>query len=324
MRLTNNAPKTKVEFRGSMRKVGIIGSGKWSRALSRILVNTEIIIKTRDIRKAKVKFSKEKSLLIVDCFEKLRNCDVIFLANTSQSMRNVLVQLPKNHNLQFVICSKGIERKTNLLMSEILKEYFPKSNFAVLSGPNFSFEVIKGLPTASVISSKNSKFAANVSKIIAQEKFRIYFNTDVIGTQIGGAMKNVVAIASGFIIGKGLGLNANASIITRGLSEIIELGIKMGAKKNTFYGLSGIGDLSLTCSSLKSRNTKLGYLLAQQKKIVSGEVVEGMESCESICKLGKKYDVELPICNSVKKILSGQKVNKIISNLLSRPLQYEK
>ena len=138
-------------------------------------------------------------------------------------MRNVLVQLPKNHNLQFVICSKGIERKTNLLMSEILKEYFPKSNFAVLSGPNFSFEVIKGLPTASVISSKNSKFAANVSKIIAQEKFRIYFNTDVIGTQIGGAMKNVVAIASGFIIGKGLGLNANASIITRGLSEIIEL-----------------------------------------------------------------------------------------------------
>ena len=324
MRLTHNAPKTKVEFRGSMRKVGIIGSGNWSQALSRILVNTEIIIKTRDIRKAKVKFSKEKSLLIVDCFEKLRNCDVIFLANTSQSMRNVLVQLPKNHNLQFVICSKGIERKTNLLMSEILKEYFPKSNFAVLSGPNFSFEVIKGLPTASVISSKNSKFAANVSKIIAQEKFRIYFNTDVIGTQIGGAMKNVVAIASGFIIGKGLGLNANASIITRGLSEIIELGIKMGAKKNTFYGLSGIGDLSLTCSSLKSRNTKLGYLLAQQKKIVSGEVVEGMESCESICKLGKKYGVELPICNSVKKILSGQKVNKIISNLLSRPLQYEK
>ena len=140
-----------------------------------------------------------------------------------------------------------------------------------------------------------------MSKIIAQEKFRIYFNTDVIGTQIGGAMKNVVAIASGFIIGKGLGLNANASIITRGLSEIIELGIKMGAKKNTFYGLSGIGDLSLTCSSLKSRNTKLGYLLAQQKKIVSGEVVEGMESCESICKLGKKYGVELPICNSVKK-----------------------
>ena len=97
----------------------------------------------------------------------------------------------------------------------------------------------------------------------------------------------------------------------------------MGAKKNTFYGLSGIGDLSLTCSSLKSRNTKLGYLLAQQKKIVSGEVVEGMESCESICKLGQKFCVELPLCNSVKKLISGVNANKIISNLLSRPLQFE-
>ena len=130
----------------------------------------------------------------------------------------------------------------------------------------FSFEVIKGLPTASVISSKNSNFLKFISGLIVQDKFRTYFNNDIVGTQIGGAMKNVIAIASGFIIGKGLGLNANASIITRGLSEIVELGTKMGARKNTFYGLSGIGDLTLTCSSLKSRNTKLGYLLAKKKK----------------------------------------------------------
>ncbi len=307
-----------------MKKVWIVGSGNWSLALSKILVDVEITIKARDIRKAKVKFSNNKNVLIVDCFEKLNDADLIFLANTSQSMRSVLEQIPKNHNWKFVICSKGVERKTNLLMSDVLDKYFPKSDFAILSGPNFSFEVTKGLPTASVISSQNSKFTKYISKIIAQEKFRTYFNTDIIGTQIGGAMKNVIAIASGFIIGKGLGLNANASIITRGLSEIIELGMKMGAKKNTFYGLSGIGDLSLTCSSLKSRNTKLGYLLAKKKKIVSDEVVEGMESCDSICELGRKYAVELPICNSVKKILSGQKVDKIIAHLLSRPLQFEK
>ena len=168
-----------------------------------------------------------------------------------------------SQNLLFV--AKGIEKKTNKLMSEVLTEFFPKNDFAILSGPNFSFEVIKGLPTATVISSKNSNLSKYISKIMVQEKFRTYFNNDIIGTQIGGAMKNVIAIASGFIIGKGLGLNANASIITRGLSEIIDLGIKMGAKKN-FYGLSGIGDLSLTCSSLKSRNTKLGYLLAKRKK----------------------------------------------------------
>ena len=208
-------------------------------------------------------------------------------------------------------------------MSEVLEEFFPKSDFGILSGPNFSSEVIKGLPTATVISSRSSDLLNFASKIISQDRFRTYFNNDVIGTQIGGAMKNVIAIASGFILGNGLGNNANASIITRGLSEMIELGLKMGAKKNTFYGLSGIGDLTLTCSSLKSRNTKLGYLLAKKKKKTNA-VFEGMESCDSICSLGKKFDVELPICNSVKKILSGKSFNEITKMLLSRPLQYEK
>ena len=293
-------------------------------ALSKILINAEITIKSRDIKKAKKKFSQDKKLSITDSFQLLENLDLIFLANSSQSMRSVLNNLPKTIKSKFVICSKGVERKTNMLMSEVLKEFFPKNDFAILSGPNFSFEVIKGLPTASVISSKNSNFLKFISGLIVQDKFRTYFNNDIVGTQIGGAMKNVIAIASGFIIGKGLGLNANASIITRGLSEIVELGTKMGARKNTFYGLSGIGDLTLTCSSLKSRNTKLGYLLAKKKKKVLNEVVEGMESCESICMLGKKYSIELPICNSVKKILNGKSVDKIMTSLLSRPLQFEK
>ena len=249
-----------------MIKVGIIGSGSWSLALSKILINAEITIKSRDIKKAKKKISQDKKLSITDSFQLLENLDLIFLANSSQSMRSVLNNLPKTIKSKFVICSKGVERKTNMLMSEVLKEFFPKNDFAILSGPNFSFEVIKGLPTASVISSKNSNFLKFISGLIVQDKFRTYFNNDIVGTQIGGAMKNVIAIASGFIIGKGLGLNANASIITRGLSEIVELGTKMGARKNTFYGLSGIGDLTLTCSSLKSRNTKLGYLLAKKKK----------------------------------------------------------
>ena len=307
-----------------MIKVGIIGSGSWSLALSKILINAEITIKSRDIKKAKKKFSQDKKLSITDSFQLLENLDLIFLANSSQSMRSVLNNLPKTIKSKFVICSKGVERKTNMLMSEVLKEFFPKNDFAILSGPNFSFEVIKGLPTASVISSKNSNFLKFISGLIVQDKFRTYFNNDIVGTQIGGAMKNVIAIASGFIIGKGLGLNANASIITRGLSEIVELGTKMGARKNTFYGLSGIGDLTLTCSSLKSRNTKLGYLLAKKIKKVLNEVVEGMESCESICMLGKKYSIELPICNSVKKILNGKSVDKIMTSLLSRPLQFEK
>ena len=306
-----------------MTNVGIIGSGKWAFAISKVLKGVNTTIKTRNTNKTRNKFLETKKLKLTDSFEFLKDQNIIFFATPSQTFRSILKKLPKNLNSKLIICSKGVEKKTNMLMSEVLEEFFPKSNFGILSGPNFSNEVIKGLPTATVISSKNSNLLKYVSKTIAQDRFRTYFNNDIIGTQIGGAMKNVIAIASGFIIGNGLGNNANASIITRGLSEMIELGLKMGAKKNTFYGLSGIGDLTLTCSSLKSRNTKLGYLLAKKKK-KSNAVVEGMESCDSICNLGKKFNVELPICNSVKKILKGKGLNEITNTLLSRPLQYEK
>ena len=306
-----------------MTNVGIIGSGKWAFAISKVLKGVNTTIKTRNTNKTRNKFLETKKLKLTDSFELLKDQNIIFFATPSQTFRSILKKLPKNLNSKLIICSKGVEKKTNMLMSEVLEEFFPKSNFGILSGPNFSNEVIKGLPTATVISSKNSNLLKYVSKTIAQDRFRTYFNNDIIGTQIGGAMKNVIAIASGFIIGNGLGNNANASIITRGLSEMIELGLKMGAKKNTFYGLSGIGDLTLTCSSLKSRNTKLGYLLAKKKK-KSNAVVEGMESCDSICNLGKKFNVELPICNSVKKILKGKGLNEITNTLLSRPLQYEK
>ena len=306
-----------------MINVGIIGSGKWAFAISKVLKGVRTTIKTRNINKTKKTFSETKNLKLTDSFESLRDQDIIFFATPWQTLRSILKKLPNNLNSKLIICSKGVEKKTNMLMSQVLEEFFPKLDYGILSGPNFSFEVIKGLPTATVISSKNSNLLKYVSKTIVQDRFRTYFNNDIIGTQIGGAMKNVIAIASGFIIGNGLGNNANASIITRGLSEMIELGLKMGAKKKTFYGLSGIGDLTLTCSSLKSRNTKLGYLLAKKKK-KSNAVVEGMESCDSICYLGKKFHIELPVCNAVKKILKGKSLDEISRTLLSRPLQFEK
>jgi glycerol-3-phosphate dehydrogenase (NAD(P)+) len=138
-------------------------------------------------------------------------------------------------------------------------------------------------------------------------------------------MKNIIAIACGYITGCGLGENAKAAIITRGLSEIIDLGIKMGARRNTFYGLSGIGDLTLSCSSLKSRNAKFGYNLAKSKSHSNRRILlEGIESCESICALGEKLKVDLPISKSVKSIINGRNANKVICELLSRPLQFEK
>ncbi len=309
-----------------MKRIGIIGSGSWSLALSKIINCEKLIIKIRT--KSNIQRFNKKKVFITKEFQDLESLDCIFLAIPSQALRENLVavkRINKSEKTIFVICSKGVEKKTNYLMSEVLKKIVANP-YVILSGPNFSFEVIKGLPTASVLSSEKSHYSKKISRVFKQEKFRTYFNNDVIGTQVGGAMKNVIAIACGLIRGKRLGTNAIASVLSRGLSEIVELGYTMGAEKRTFYGLSGLGDLALTCSSLRSRNTYLGFVLGKKgtfsKKTKT--LVEGFESCESVCNLGIKHGVELPICNSVKKVLHGANIDKVINELLSRPLQFEK
>ena len=310
-----------------MKTISIIGSGSWARALTTVFVRKEILIKYRkSVNKSQF---NSKTIKFTNHFKDLSKSLFIFLAIPSQTIRQNLVELKNKtsfYNPVFIICSKGVEQKTNKLMSEVVLDIFPKSKVVILSGPNFSSELIANKPSASVLSSLNKKSLLEVSKLMSSERLRIYFNNDIIGTQLGGAMKNVIAIACGFVKGKNLGENAKSAIITRGISEIVKLGINMGAKRKTFYGLSGIGDLTLTCSSLKSRNTKFGYDLAKGGKLENLKancVLEGFDSCESICKLGKKYDVELPLCNSVKKLINGVNANEIISNLLSRPLQFE-
>ena len=183
----------------TMLKVSIIGSGKWSYALSKILTNVNILVKARDIKKAQKIFHENDQISITKSFSDLTNCDLIFLANPSQTVRQNLEILKSKStklNSKFVICCKGVEKKTNKLVSQVIEEFFPENEFAVLSGPNFSSEVIRGLPTASVLSSKNEKLVELISNIILQDKFRTYFNTDIVGTQIGGAMKNIIAIAA--------------------------------------------------------------------------------------------------------------------------------
>ena len=310
-----------------MRKISIIGSGSWAQALTKVFVKREILVKYRkSVNKSNF---TSKTIKFTNHFKDLGKSYFIFLAIPSQSIRQNLIELKNKtncYNPVFIICSKGVEQRTDQLMSEVVLDIFPKSRIVVLSGPNFSSELIKNKPSATVLSSLNKKSLLEVSELFSLEKLRVYFNSDIIGTQLGGAMKNVIAIACGFVKGKNLGENAKAAIITRGISEIVKLGVKMGAKRKTFYGLSGIGDLTLTCSSLKSRNTKFGYDLAKGRKLNNLKVdctLEGFESCESICKLGQKYEVELPLCNSVKKLINGANAELVISNLLSRPLQFE-
>lgn len=310
-----------------MKKISIIGSGSWALALTKVIVEKKIKIKFRNTFDKK-KFSNKK-IQLTNKFEKLNDSEYIFLAIPSQSIRENLIELrakTTNKNFVFIVCSKGVEKKTCKLMNEVLLDIYPKNRIVILSGPNFSSELIAKKPSACVLSSSNEKTLLNAATILSQKRFRIYFNNDIIGTQLGGAMKNVIAIACGFVKGSKLGENARAAIITRGLSEIVKLGLNMGAKRKTFYGLSGIGDLILTCSSLKSRNTKFGFDLATGKRnfhLQKNTLLEGVESCESICNLGIKYKVELPLCNSVQKIIKGVDSNKIISKLLSRPLQFE-
>ena len=310
-----------------MRKISIIGSGAWAQALTKVFVKREILVKYRKLVD-KSKFIS-KTIKFTKHFKDLGKSYFIFLAIPSQSIRQNLIELKNKTNFYnpvFIICSKGVEQITDQLMSEVVLDIFPNSRIVILSGPNFSSELIGNKPSATVLSSLNKKSLLEVSELFSLEKLRIYFNNDIIGTQLGGAMKNVIAIACGFAKGKNLGENAKAAIITRGISEIVKLGVNMGAKRKTFYGLSGIGDLALTCSSLKSRNTKFGYDLAKGGKLVelkSNCILEGVESCESICKLGQKYEVDLPLCNSVKKLLGGTSAKLVISNLLSRPLQFE-
>ncbi len=311
-----------------MNQIAIVGSGSWALALSKLFKNEKITIKCRNTSIIRQEFENENITLTAN-FSDLKHAKFIFFAIPSQTIRENLIKLKENKNIEkqiFIICSKGVEKKSNKLMSEVVNDIYPKKKLAILSGPNFSSELISEKPSAAVLSSLDRKILLQVSEILSQKKFRIYFNNDIIGTQLGGAMKNVIAIACGLIRGKNLGENAKAAIITRGMSEIVKLGITMGAKKNTFYGLSGIGDLVLTCSSLKSRNTKLGFEIAKGRKLCDLKkkmLFEGVESCESICNLGKIHEVELPLCKSVKNIINGIEANQIIDELLSRPLQFE-
>ncbi len=324
------------------KNIGIIGTGSWGLALSLAINRSESSVKIWFNSEEKYNLVKKdrvsnylpgikipKKIKLTLMLDEVTDCDYVFLVTPSQFVRENLnlmksKKIPKN----LVICSKGIEKKSNKLMSQVVNDIFPLNKPIILSGPNFANEVARNLPTAFVLSSSNLRKIKILGKIISSKNFRPYFNKDIIGTQIGGAFKNVIAIACGIVVGKGLGENAKSSLLTRGLSEIMLLGKKMNANEKTFRGLSGLGDLNLSCNSLKSRNMALGYKLGKNLKIrdlvKENLLSEGLNSCEAICKLGEFHKVNLPICNSIRNIIGGSSINSAIKSLLSRPLQMEK
>jgi glycerol-3-phosphate dehydrogenase (NAD(P)+) len=228
------------------------------------------------------------------------------------------------------LCAKGVERGSLALMTDVLAEEIPDIAPAVLSGPGFAKDVARGLPTATTIASPNRTLAERIVATIGLPTFRPYVADDLIGAEIGGAVKNVIAIACGVAEGRKLGDGARAALITRGFAELTRLGLAMGAKAETLSGLCGLGDLVLTCCSMTSRNTSLGAALGEGRKLADilaerRSVAEGMESAPAVVALAARHNVEMPICAAVEAIVAERiGIDEAIAALLSRPFRAER
>ena len=327
-----------------MSKVFIIGAGAWGTALgvvaqqagskvtlwARSLENVEAINTEHQV-KSLPGVTLSASIDATQNIRDIKGHEIIVLAVPCQTLRSVLEQV-KPHaskDMIFVLACKGIEKKTMLLMSEVLEEVIPGAAVAALSGPNFAPEIAKTLPTATTLACANKKNRDKIVKAFSYLNFRLYLNDDVIGVQVGGAVKNVLAIACGVAYGAGLGENAMASLVTRGLVEIAQLGVKKVGAQETFYGLSGLGDVILTCMGSQSRNYKLGRSLGRGAKVddileSTKATVEGFHTADSVMQLSKKLDVFMPVCETVYKLLyEGLDVGEAVSFLLDRPVREE-
>jgi glycerol-3-phosphate dehydrogenase (NAD(P)+) len=333
-------------MRNSGYSVGVIGGGAWGTALS-ILANragSNVTLATRnpnvlqsiaDRRTNDIYLPSvfiDPSISTTDKLEDICRGDVLVMAVPSHTLRSACIAVSDTlpTSLPIVIASKGIERGSLLLMSEVVKSILPKNPIAILSGPNFADEAAKGLPAATTIACTDKMLWDTLSQALGGRMFRPYMMDDIIGTQIGGAVKNVIAIACGITIGKQLGENARAAVVTRGFAEIARLAVTKGGKYETLMGLSGMGDLILTCGSVKSRNMSFGIALGQGK--VKDDILvqrgrtatEGVVAAESVHKLAKKLGVSMPICSAVYRILyENSMVDRLMEELLERPFTQE-
>jgi glycerol-3-phosphate dehydrogenase (NAD(P)+) len=291
--------------------IAVIGAGKWGQALHYALSQKqEVYITSRTKREIK-NFTDLQTALA---------CEYLVIAIPAQEIRVWL----KNHFVfqqqKILVASKGIEATTGQFLNDIYAQFVPDTHIGFISGPSFAAEVIQGLPTALVINTQNEELYSTFSSFFPNF-IKTYYSDDVIGAEIAGAYKNVLAIASGICDGLHLGNNARASLIARGLVEMCRFGEEFGANKETFIGLSGAGDLFLTASSTMSRNYRVGLGLAQGKTLPTilkelGEVAEGVKTCEAIEMLSKKHAIYLPIAKEVKLILEGKPAKLSVQDLL--------
>ena len=322
--------------------IGVMGGGAWGTTVAKLLSdkNSNVLLWAKetqvkkDIEKTRInktylnKIKLNKSLKITNQLEDLSELDILFVVIPTQYIQATLKPLKKiiKRNCILVNCAKGIDIRSTSLISEIINKTLPSNRLAIMSGPNFALEIALGKPTATLIAAQKISDAKYIANLISSKTFRPYLSNDIIGAQICGAMKNVYAIGCGIIVGKNFGENAVASVIARSFAEIKSVGKKLGAQPETLSGLSGLGDLFLTCSSKKSRNFSLGFDLAKGKKLENllrskKTIAEGAYTVKAIKKLGKKLKLSLPLNDAIYKILYQNKnINNTISELLNRPI----
>ncbi len=326
---------------GQGMKAGVIGAGAWGTALAQLLaadgqavtlwaLETEVVDAINGGHENPLYLPGIKlapSIRATGAMADLGDCDMVLVVSPAQHLRDVVRQAPAG--VPLVLCSKGIEAGSGLLMGEVARAVQPTSPIAVLSGPTFAHEVAKGLPTAITLACDDAVLGAQLAARIARPAFRPYLSDDVTGAEIGGAVKNVLAIACGVADGAGLGLNARAALISRGFAEMTRFGLTRGARAETLAGLSGLGDLVLTCSSTNSRNFSLGKGLGEGRsaaELLSNRrtVAEGAFTAPVLRDAARAAGVEMPVVEAVCALLAdAAPLGTVIDALLARPLRPE-
>ncbi len=329
-----------------MKRLAVIGGGAWGTALASVAarVGATVVLWARDPNVvAAINQHHENPLFLpgvaldpdvaatTDAAAAIAGADAALIVVPAQFLRGALGMLAPlmPAGLPLLLCAKGIEAESLKTMSELAGDILPDAPVAVLSGPSFAVEVARGLPTAVTIASADAGLASALVAALGTTRFRRYTSHDPIGVEIGGAVKNVLAIACGIIEGRGLGNNARAALITRGLAEMIRLGLAKGAQAETFRGLSGLGDLVLTCTAGQSRNYALGLALGHGRSLAQAlagtrSVVEGVATAAAVARLAARLGIEMPITAAVDSVLHrGMAIDMMVDALLSRPYRSE-
>jgi glycerol-3-phosphate dehydrogenase (NAD(P)+) len=322
--------------------IGVIGGGAWGTALAQVAARdgrivklwareTEVCESINRVHENTVflpAVALSSSIIAGSAADHVQDCDIVLIVCPAQFVRSTLAAVQLKPTATLVICAKGIEQSTGALMGEVVAEVAPAHAMAVLSGPTFAHEVARGLPTGITLACADAALGQTLVAALGQPMFRPYYSQDVMGAEIGGAVKNVLAIACGIAAGRGLGENAKATLITRGLAEMLRFGAAKNAQAQTLMGLCGLGDLILTCGSAQSRNMSLGIQLGQGMSAtdaLSGKrtVAEGAATAPVLARLATAHGVDMPICQAVHEILQGADVSAAITGLLARPYRSE-